>query len=85
MKKKKFVISEQKGAEVQKTIDRQREMIRPKRSRLEMVSVRDDSLGNVIIGTNDGLGMARDVALDLKTVESVAIYRRENELFPMNS
>ena len=50
-------------------------MFRPKRSILEMVSVREDSL-TIIIGTNDGLGMAREAARDLKTVESVATEER---------
>lgn len=51
-------------------------MIRPKRSRLDIVSVRAVVSLTAIIGTNDGLGMARDAALGLKTVESVAIDER---------
>ena len=69
-----------KGAEVQH--NRQTTlMFRPKRSILEMVSVREDSLA-ITVGTNDGLGMAREAARDLKTVESVAT---EEEMMMKNS
>ena len=59
-----------KEAEVQ----HQTIIITPSRSMVEMVSVRDSLIA---MGTNDGAGIEYDCALDLKTVESVAIEQRD--------